>query len=69
MGRTEKILSQRKGFRSDNMIFVTLGTHEQPFDRLIGEINHIIEKNIITEDFFVQVGYRYNIIPNCKIIR
>ena len=47
------------------MIFVTLGTHEQPFDRIIIEINRLIKKGAIEEEVFMQVGYRYNTIPVC----
>ncbi len=47
------------------MIFVTLGTHEQPFDRIIREINRLIKQGIIKEEIFMQVGHRYNIIPAC----
>jgi UDP-N-acetylglucosamine transferase subunit ALG13 len=39
------------------MIFVTVGTHEQPFDRLVKEIDRLKEKNIITERVFIQIGY------------
>ncbi|WP_270180228.1 PssE/Cps14G family polysaccharide biosynthesis glycosyltransferase [Alkalihalobacillus sp. CinArs1] len=39
------------------MIFVTVGTHEQPFDRLVSEIDDLIEKGMINEEVFVQIGY------------
>jgi len=39
------------------MIFVTVGTHEQPFDRLVKAIDQLIEKEIIQEDVFIQRGY------------
>ena len=39
------------------MIFVTVGTHEQQFDRLIRKIDEMKEKKIITEDVFLQIGY------------
>ena len=38
------------------MIFVTVGTHEQPFDRLIKKIDELVEKGAIA-DVFVQTGY------------
>lgn len=47
------------------MIFITLGTHEQPFDRIIREVNRLIKQDIIKEEVFMQVGYCYNIIPLC----
>lgn len=39
------------------MIFVTVGTHEQQFNRLLEEIDTLIEKNVINEEVFAQVGY------------
>lgn len=39
------------------MIFVTVGTHEQPFDRLIIAIDELKKCGIITEEVIVQVGY------------
>lgn len=39
------------------MIFVTVGTHEQAFNRLIQEIDALKEKNLITEEVFCQIGY------------
>lgn len=39
------------------MIFVVLGTHELPFDRLLKEIHHQIEIGTITERVLVQAGH------------
>ena len=39
------------------MIFVTVGTHEQPFDRLLRYIDKMIENGIIKEEVVVQKGY------------
>ena len=39
------------------MIFVTVGTHEQPFDRLVKEIDRLVEESIVTEQVFIQTGY------------
>jgi UDP-N-acetylglucosamine transferase subunit ALG13 len=39
------------------MIFVTVGTHEQPFNRLIKYIDQVVEKKIITDNVFIQTGY------------
>lgn len=39
------------------MIFVTVGTHEQQFNRLIEEIDKLKEEQIITSDVFIQVGF------------
>lgn len=39
------------------MIFVTVGTHEQPFDRLICKVDELKKDGIITEDVIIQTGY------------
>lgn len=39
------------------MIFVTVGTHEQPFNRLVQEIDNLKRDGIINEDVIIQTGY------------
>lgn len=39
------------------MIFVTVGTHEQPFDRLLKKMDQLILENKIKEPVFMQIGY------------
>ena len=39
------------------MIFVTVGTHEQQFNRLIKEIDELKAEGVITSDVFIQVGF------------
>lgn len=39
------------------MIFVTVGTHEQQFNRLIQEVDRLKEEGIIKEDVFIQTGF------------
>lgn len=39
------------------MIFVTVGTHEQPFNRLVQEIDNLKRDGIITENVIIQTGY------------
>lgn len=39
------------------MIFVTVGTHEQPFDRLIKCIDKMVEEGKIDEKVIIQKGY------------
>ena len=39
------------------MIFVTVGTHEQPFDRLVSEIDRLVEQAFITEEVIIQTGF------------
>ena len=43
------------------MIFVTVGTHEQGFERLIEEVDRLKKEKIINEDVIIQKGYtKYN---------
>lgn len=39
------------------MIFVTVGTHEQQFNRLVQEIDHLKEQGKIKEEVVIQTGY------------
>ena len=39
------------------MIFVTVGTHEQPFDRLIKKIDELKQDGTIQEDVIIQTGF------------
>ena len=39
------------------MIFVTVGTHEQPFNRLVEYIDKLKEKGKIEEEVIIQTGY------------
>lgn len=39
------------------MIFVTVGTHEQQFNRLIKKIDELKRDGIINEEVFIQTGY------------
>ena len=48
------------------MIFVTVGTHEQPFDRLIKDIDRLKGDGIIKEDVFIQTGFTDYIPKNCE---
>lgn len=48
------------------MIFVTVGTHEQPFNRLIKKIDQLVEEKIIDEEVIIQEGYSTYIPKNCK---
>ena len=48
------------------MIFVTVGTHEQPFDRLIEYIDKLVEKGAIKEEVIMQIGYSTYEPKHCK---
>lgn len=48
------------------MIFVTVGTHEQPFNRLLKKIDELKEEGIIQDDVFIQTGFSTFEPKNCK---
>lgn len=47
------------------MIFVTVGTHEQSFNRLIKEID-VLKKSIISEKVIIQTGFSTYKPVNCE---
>lgn len=51
------------------MIFVTVGTHEQSFNRLIKEIDRLVGQRKITESVFIQIGYSTYIPHNVEYKR
>lgn len=48
------------------MIFVTVGTHEQQFDRLIKAIDDFVADGTIQEPVFVQTGYSTFVPTHCE---
>ena len=48
------------------MIFVTVGTHEQQFNRLVEEVDKLKEDGTITEDVFIQTGFSTYEPKNCQ---
>ncbi|MDD6794040.1 MAG: glycosyltransferase, partial [Clostridiaceae bacterium] len=48
------------------MIFVTVGTHEQPFNRLIENIDKLKEAGVIQEEVIMQIGFSTYIPKSCK---
>lgn len=48
------------------MIFVTVGTHEQPFNRLIKEIDRLANDKDIKDDFYIQTGFSDYVPQNCQ---
>ncbi|MBS5115926.1 MAG: hypothetical protein KHY88_09585 [Erysipelotrichaceae bacterium] len=48
------------------MIFVTVGTHEQQFNRLIQEIDRLKKENVIKDEVFIQIGYSTYEPQYCK---
>lgn len=49
------------------MIFVTVGTHEQPFNRLVEEIDRLKGLGKIEEDVIIQKGYSTYEPKNCIV--
>lgn len=48
------------------MIFVTVGTHEQSFTRLVKKIDDLVGEKIIDEKVFIQTGYTDYIPKHCE---
>lgn len=48
------------------MIFVTVGTHYQGFERLIKTVDELVGKDKIKEKVIIQVGHSDYIPKNCK---
>ena len=49
------------------MIFVTVGTHEQQFNRLIKKIDQLKKDGHIKDDVFIQTGFS-DYIPEVLIL-
>ncbi|MCH4005430.1 MAG: glycosyltransferase [Lactobacillus crispatus] len=48
------------------MIFVTVGTHEQPFNRLIKAIDNLVANGDINEKVIVQSGFSTYVPKHCE---
>lgn len=48
------------------MIFVTVGTHEQPFDRLVAYMDKLVAQGNITEEVVIQTGFSTYEPQHCK---
>lgn len=48
------------------MIFVTVGTHEQPFNRLIKAVDDLVADGTIQEEVIIQRGYSTYEPKHCK---
>ena len=48
------------------MIFVTVGTHEQPFNRLIEEIDNLKKEGLLLDEVFIQTGFSTYEPKYCK---
>lgn len=72
MGRAEEGLSESSQFREyilagdKRMIFVTVGTHEQPFNRLVQKIDELKKDGTIQEEVIIQTGFSTYEPKYCK---
>lgn len=58
MGRYEKVLSRCYVRRRNILIFITVGSQKFQFDRLLKEIDRLVEEQKIKSDeVFAQIGY------------
>ena len=48
------------------MIFVTVGTHEQPFNRLIKKVDELVADGTITEPIVMQTGFSTYVPKHCE---
>ncbi|MCD8300545.1 MAG: multidrug MFS transporter [Clostridiales bacterium] len=48
------------------MIFVTVGTHEQQFNRLVKAMDELKKSGVIQEEVIIQMGYSDYIPVNCQ---
>lgn len=48
------------------MIFVTVGTHEQPFNRLIKKVDDLVADGSIKEEVIIQAGFSTYKPEHCK---
>ena len=48
------------------MIFVTVGTHEQPFNRLLKKVDELVETGLIQEEVIIQSGFSTYEPKHCK---
>lgn len=48
------------------MIFITVGSQKFQFNRLLKEVDNLIEKKVISEEVFAQIGYSDYIPKNYK---
>ena len=51
------------------MIFVTVGTHEQPFNRLIKEIDALVSNGDIKEKVIIQTGFSTYTPNHCEVYK
>lgn len=55
--KATKNATPKKDAKKNNYVFVTLGTRNEPFPRLLEVVEKLINNNIITDHVVVQAGY------------
>lgn len=68
MGKYARSLSESQIRGVDILIFVTLGTQDKSFDRLLKLLDEEIEKEVIKDEVIVQSGYTKYSSKNMKIL-
>ncbi len=48
------------------MIFVTVGTHEQPFNRLVEYVDNLKSENLIDDEVIIQTGFSTHEPKHCS---
>lgn len=48
------------------MIFVTVGTHEQPFNRLVQKVDELKRDHVIEDDVIIQTGFSTYVPQFCQ---
>ncbi len=48
------------------MVFVTVGTHEQQFNRLIEKMDKLVKKGCVNEEVIIQSGFSTYKSENCR---
>lgn len=57
MGGAAGALSRGRIIGDGPVIFATVGTHEDPFDRLVSELDRLVSEGILKEPVVIQYGY------------
>ena len=63
----EERINLKKRKLSNDYIFVTVGTREEPFTRLISAVETLKKRDVLKEDIIIQVGYTKYVSNEMKI--
>lgn len=62
----KKVLTYDLSMGRKELIFVTVGTHEQQFNRLVKKVDELKRDGVITEDVVMQTGFSTYEPKNCR---